>query len=161
VGELDDCFEQFFVDQYPRLVAIGLAWTNDRDTATDVAQETLTRALSEWGRVGRLESPGGWATRVMTNLLIDGHRRRQREELVAANANLPAGAPVAITDDDWRTAVRSLPPRQRAAIVLYYVADLSVDEVADIMQAAPGTVKATLSQARAALKAIVSNEVTT
>jgi RNA polymerase sigma-70 factor (ECF subfamily) len=97
----------------------------------------------------------------MMNLLIDRHRHRTRQR--DANPRrypVAEAAPVAITDDVWRSAVRSLPARQRAAIVLYYVVDLSIDEVADVMRVAPGTVKATLSQARAALKAIVADEVT-
>lgn len=161
VDDGDDCFEQFFVEQYPRLVAIGLAWTNDRDAAADHAQETLARALSEWERVRRLDAPGGWAARVMMNLLVDRHRRWTRQErAVSGRRPIAEVSPVGITDDVWRSAVRSLPARQRAAIVLYYVVDLSIDEVAEVMQVAPGTVKATLSQARATLKEIVSEEVT-
>lgn len=159
-GEREDSFEQFFRSMYPRLVAIGLGWSADRHAATDLAQETLARALSDWDRVAGLAAPGGWAVRVMTNLLIDDQRRRGREQRAVAAARGPVvDAPVAITDVDWREAVRSLPTRQRTAIVLYYVADMSVQEVADAMEVAPGTVKATLAHARAALMAAVAGEV--
>ena len=53
-------------------------------------------------------------------------------------------------DDLWR-AVRALPDRQRAAIVLRYVDDLSVDEIANVLDVTDGTVKASLAQARASL----------
>ena len=49
-------------------------------------------------------------------------------------------------------AVRSLPPRQRTAIVLHYVADMSQEQVAGVMGIAPGTVAATLHAARDTLR---------
>jgi len=50
----------------------------------------------------------------------------------------------------WQ-AVRALPDRQRAAVVLRYVDDLSVPEIALVLEVAEGTIKATLSQARSSL----------
>jgi RNA polymerase sigma factor (sigma-70 family) len=54
-----------------------------------------------------------------------------------------------------RMAVRALPARQRTALVLRYYADLPVDEVAEVMGCAPGTVKALTSQALHKLRAVV------
>jgi DNA-directed RNA polymerase specialized sigma24 family protein len=104
-------FDGFFVDQYPRLLAIGLAWSIDRETAADLAQEAMARALSDWGRVSCLASPGGWTARVMTNLLIDAHRASRRRERVPLRPVMDDRlVPVGITDDDWRAALHGLPP---------------------------------------------------
>ena len=153
-------FDGFFVDQYPRLFAIGLAWSIDRETAADLAQEAMARALSDWGRVSCLASPGGWTARVMTNLLIDAHRARRRRERVSLRPVMDGRlVPVGITDDDWRAALRGLPERQRLAVVLYYVADMEIVDVAAAMGVAVGTVKAMLSQARSALRDVIGEEV--
>jgi RNA polymerase sigma factor (sigma-70 family) len=60
-----------------------------------------------------------------------------------------------------RTAIESLPPRQRAAIVLRYYADLSVVDTADAMSCAPGTVKSLCSQAIATLRQRLEEDVRT
>jgi RNA polymerase sigma factor (sigma-70 family) len=57
-----------------------------------------------------------------------------------------------------RAALLKLPPRQRSAVVLRYYGDLSVDETAEVMDCAPGTVKALTSQAMASLRSLLEGE---
>ncbi len=56
-----------------------------------------------------------------------------------------------LPDDGLWTLVRDLPDQQRRAVVLHYVGDLSVADVADVMECSEGTVKTHLSRARAQL----------
>jgi RNA polymerase sigma-70 factor (ECF subfamily) len=152
-------FDGFFRAEYPKLVAIGRAMTGDHDTACELAQETLVRCLRGWSRVGTLDVPGAWARRVLINLAIDTHRRRDRERRGAARTRVDD---VSSFDDPvidgWWTAVRALPDRQRAAVVLHYVEDRSVREVADVLGVAEGTVKASLAKARATLARTLERE---
>ena len=133
-GTVEDDFEAFFRAQHPRLVAIALALTGDVETARDAAQECLLRAYPDWARLRALELPSAWLRRVLVNLAIDARRRQSRDVRLAerlggssmtfdpADALSGAGAEESVT---WQ-AVRELPERQRAAVVLRYVDDLPV-----------------------------------
>ncbi|MGE0000359.1 MAG: sigma-70 family RNA polymerase sigma factor [Ilumatobacteraceae bacterium] len=156
-GVLD--FDGFFRAEYPKLVAIGSAMTGDHDTACELAQEALVRCLRNWARVSTMDVPGAWARRVLINLAIDAHRARGRARRVAARTRIEEAAgfddPVI---DGWWTAVRALPDRQRAAVVLHYVEDRPVHEVASILGIAEGTVKASLAKARTTLARALEKE---
>lgn len=140
-----EAFERFFLDEHPKLVALGLAWTGSADAARDLAQEALARAFRSWSTVELLDLPGAWARRVMLTLLID-HRRRAERDVRATE--LPGTA-----DDAWWQAVRALPDRELAAVTLHYVEDLPIAAVAEILEVQPGTVKASLGSARQVLRA--------
>jgi RNA polymerase sigma-70 factor, ECF subfamily len=146
-------FERFFLDEHPKLVALGLAWTGHSDVARDLAQEAFTRAFRSWSTVELLDLPGAWVRRVMINLLIDHRRRAERDGKVAEEIGAPPAAPGPDpTGDAWWRAVRALPDRERAAVTLHYLEDLSVAAVAEILEVKPGTVKASLSHAREKLR---------
>jgi RNA polymerase sigma-70 factor (ECF subfamily) len=146
-GAID--FDQFFLDHHSRLIACGIAISGDLERARDAAQEALTRAYRDWDRVSTLDHPTAWVRRVLVNLLIDEGRRdrRPRAHLRAVDVH----EDVRPSDSPLLAAIRALPERQRTAVVLHYLDDLTVDDVARVMQVATGTVKATLHQARAAL----------
>jgi RNA polymerase sigma factor (sigma-70 family) len=152
-------FEAFFRAQHPRLVALALAMVGDRDIARDLAQETLTRAFRHWSSVAAYEQPSAWARRVLVNLVTDRARRGVSE--ARALQRLDAGhvcwSPEPF-DDAWRRAVLDLPDRQRAVIVLHYVEDCSVDTIADVLEIAAGTVKATLVAGKRNLRRILERE---
>lgn len=150
-------FETFFRESHPKLVALGLAWSGDRQTALDVAQEALARAYGAWNRIADLDAPGAWVRRVAINLLIDQRRDQQRRlRLVSQMATDEVHVDETSADGAWWQAVRALPERERAAVTLHYIEDLSVGEVAAILEIAPGTVKATLAHARQKLRATLT-----
>lgn len=148
-------FEDFFLVEHPRLVALVLALSGDRGHAEDLAQEALLRAYRRWEVVGRYEKPGAWTRRVALNLATSAHRRRRSErravERLAARPHPVADAGPGRTE--FWAMVRTLPRRQAAAVALYYLADESVAEVAHDMGCAEGTAKAHLHQARQTLAA--------
>src|SRR4029079_18812786 len=109
-----------------------------------------------WKRVHAMESPGGWTQRVALNEL----RRRLRRRRVEAHL-LPrfAGGDHELTPSGevWEL-VRALPERQRVAVVLRYVADLTEPDIAIAMGVARGTVASTLAAARARLAGVLIND---
>ena len=138
-----------FRREHPRLVAPGLALTGDRESACDLAQETLARAYRSWDRVEQYELPAAWLRRVLINLAVDVHRKAETEQ--AALIRVRPREIVDGTDGvggEWWAAVRALPFRERLAITLYYVEDYSIGEIAAVMEIASGTVRATLAKAR-------------
>jgi len=149
-----DGFEAFFRAEHARVVALGMAMTGDRELAKELAQEAFLRAFRDWERVSVYERPAQWVRRVAINLAMDSHRRR-RSARQAIERLRPADVAL-VPDpfaDDWWAAVRDLPDRQRAAVALHYLDDLSIADVAQILGIAAGTVKASLAHARASLAA--------
>ena len=135
-----------FCRRHWRPLARSLAlYTGDVALGQDLAQEALARVLARWGRVRRMRSPGGYAYRIGVNLARDAMRARSRQ--VAETAERQVGTPdtsARLVIDD---ALAGLPPRQRLAVSLRYLADLSVTQTADAMGCRPGTVKALCHQA--------------
>lgn len=153
-------FDEFFIAHHARLIACGTALTNDRERVRDAAQEALSRAYRDWPTVQRMEHPAAWVRRVLVNLLTDeGRRDRHRERTATPSANDQVWhEDTPPSDSPLLAAIRQLPIRQRTAVALHYLDDLPLEQVAEAMGVAVGTVKATLHQARTTLaRALESN----
>ncbi|HVE99308.1 MAG TPA: SigE family RNA polymerase sigma factor [Mycobacteriales bacterium] len=151
-------FEEFFAAHYgPVLHAVGLA-TGDPQRAEDMTQEAFARAYRRWSGVSAMERPVAWVYVVALNAA----RRSFRDERLAARAD-PGTVDREVEGDvtdavTLRALLAELPPRQRAAVVLRYLADLSVAETADAMGCAEGTVKSAVHAALRHLRADLDEE---
>jgi RNA polymerase sigma-70 factor, ECF subfamily len=145
-------FEKLYRRELAPLIALATSMTGNRELGADLAHEALARAYRDWRTVGALEQPGSWVRRVLINLTIDAHRRTARETLAVARMgpHQVTSSADTVSETFWK-AVRALPERQRAAVALYYVEDLAVTEIAEILGVAPGTVKTSLFMARRSL----------
>ena len=152
-----DGFEAFFRHEHPRLLAVAVAMVGDREAARELVQDALLKAYSSWPKVARLESPGGWTRRVLINLSIDVQRRRRRERRALGRSQQQSAvdAPPLPSPGLW-SAVRDLPGLQRSSVVLHYVDDMPIAEVATVLGVSPGSVKTSLSRARSALAPTLS-----
>ena len=141
-------FEAFFEDHYTTVLrAVALA-INDAGRAEDVTQEAFARAYRRWRTVSAMEQPVGWVYVVALNAERSRWRReRNAPDQGEAEAMLADPAGPVVTTIVMRDALTKLSPRQRTAVVLRYLADLSVADIARVMGCAEGTVKATLHQA--------------
>jgi RNA polymerase sigma-70 factor, ECF subfamily len=153
-------FEALFAAEYRPLVRIAYGLTGSVPEAEEIVQEAFLRCHQRWHRIAAYERPGAWLRRVVINLAVS-RSRRVRSELRAV-VRLGARPPVARADlgesqDFWET-VRTLPARQRQAVVLFYGDDLPAADVADVMACADGTVRALLHQARQHLAATLHEE---
>ena len=153
-------FEDLFRQQYPLLVAVGVAVLGRVDVARDLAQETMARAHANWATVAAVDVPEAWLRRVMNNLVTD-HLRRQRVEQRALERLESRPVPEStVTTSPTRMdeLLALLPERQRLVVALTYVCDLSVADVAAALDIAPGTVKASLWKARHNLEKHLNDE---
>ncbi len=102
------------------------------------------------------DNPGAWVRRVAIRDAVRARRRAQRAE-GAVDAVV---APAASTDSalDVRTAILRLPAQQRAAVVLHYLHDLTVRDVAVELRCSEGTVKTHLARARETLSTLLRDE---
>jgi len=145
--EMDDRdFEDFCRREYPAVFRACVAFSGSRDTALEATQEAFARAFARWRRLRRNTWAGGW---VMTTAL-NVARRSVRDPRSPTTSARPAEDDVDLRLD-VATALAALPPRQRQAVVLHYLADLPVGAVAELMNASEGSVKTHLSRARRAL----------
>lgn len=147
-------FDEFFADHYDdlaRTLTIALA---DRAAAEEATQEAFTRALKQWRRVQQMDQPRNWLYVVAMNHVRDGWRRAKRQPGwdESLSAPVPDLSGRIATTVSVRDAIATLPDRQREAVVLRYLADLSLAEIAEAMGCALGTVKATLHHALGALR---------
>lgn len=146
-------FEELYGAHFADLAVQLFAYFGDRQEAQDVVQEAFCRALARWSTLTHYDDPVAWVRRVAWNLATSRWRRtrtalralrRHRPEHVAG----PNPDRVALV-----AALSTLPPHQRRAVVLHYLADLAVDEIAEREGVAAGTVKSWLHRGRIALAA--------
>ena len=151
-------FDELFREEYPKLVALGVSMSGDRETARELAQETMIRAHDHWDRLESYEAPQAWLRRVMSNLLIDHHRSRAAERVAVDRLRRrPAAGDEIPLPSRWAELIAPLTPLQRVVATLYYGEDLSVDDVADTLDISAGTVKSTLSKVRRRLRRVRSD----
>jgi RNA polymerase sigma-70 factor, ECF subfamily len=141
-----DDFETFFDDEYgPVLRTVALA-VGDRGRAEEVTQEAFARAFRKWRTVSQLARPAAWVYVVALN--AERTRRRRDARVVAVEPQVTADPSAGVDAGVMvRQLLERLPPRQRAAVVLRYLGDLTVPEVARALGCAEGTVKSTLHDA--------------
>lgn len=149
-------FASFYAAARPTLLRTTYAVTGDRQLAEDAVQVAFAQAYAAWARVTRADDPTAYVRRIAINAAL-GHRRRasfRRETSVDRPPDRPVADPgmdALERDEVWR-AVRALPPRQRAVVVLRYYEDLSERQIADALGCRPGTVKSQSSAALATLR---------
>ncbi|BEL07115.1 SigE family RNA polymerase sigma factor [Actinoplanes sichuanensis] len=147
-------FEAFLRQSAPALLRLGNALTLDRAAAEDLAQETLIRVGLAWSRVRRDGNPVGYAQRTMVNLFLNERRRRWPIPVADLPDRADEDAALASIDDTAvvRQLLAGLPPQQRAAIALRYLADQPDDQIAAVLGCSAGTVRSHLSRGLATLR---------
>ncbi|WP_193612439.1 SigE family RNA polymerase sigma factor [Nocardioides lijunqiniae] len=139
-------FEEFARSRAAQLYRSAYLLCGDAHTAEDLVQETLAKVYDRWRRPlgGRIDNPAAYAQTTLTRTFISGRRRRSSGEV--PYADLP-DAPLADASDgadlrlDLQELLGGLSAVDRAVLVLRYVEDLGVDEVAHHLGITPGAVK--------------------
>ena len=147
-------FDDFYAATSRRTLALAHALTGNWGDAEDLVQDAFTAAARQWDQVGLYDDPSSWVRRLVLNRSVSRWRRLQREALAVVRLgnrtgdHTPDDDPI---DPQFWAAVRRLPAQQARAVALFYVEDLSVDDIAQQLGCSSGTVKTHLSRARAHL----------
>jgi DNA-directed RNA polymerase specialized sigma24 family protein len=159
VADLHPGFEAFYAAEHGRLVTTLLLATGDAEVAREATDEAFTRALQAWRRVQHMESPAGWTYRVALNVVRRRGRRAALERRLLAGRARPAGSGVvpAPAGEAWHL-VADLPDRQRTAVVLRFVADLTEAQIAQVMGISRSTVSSTLADATGSLSRALADD---
>ncbi|HJU37503.1 MAG TPA: sigma-70 family RNA polymerase sigma factor [Gaiellaceae bacterium] len=121
--------------------------------ARDAVQEAFARALRDRRRFRAEGTLEAWLWRIVVNVARDAARRTRFAGLSSEElAELAALGPEPTRAGDLRAELSALPERQRLAVFLHYYADLPYDEVARLLEVAPGAIAASLNAARKTLR---------
>jgi len=149
----DRDFSAFYAGHVGSLTAQLYALTGSWPEAQDAVQEGFARALARWSTVSGHADPVAWVRTVSHRVAISRWRRARtalafgRTQRVQTTPG-PSEDHVALV-----SGLKHLPHTQREALVLFYLADLSIETIAGQLGVPTGTVKARLSRGRAALAA--------
>lgn len=145
VSERDEEYRRFVENRLDRLRKFGYLLCGDWHLAEDALQTTLVKLYVGWSRVSRTDDIDAYVRRMLVNCLADERRRgflrwerptRTSPDSMAVDHSEASDNRLVATE-----ALRSLPPRQRAAVVLRYWEDLSVEQTASILNCSVGNVK--------------------
>ena len=137
-------FRLLYEQVFPLAYRVGYRFSGRRDEAEDAAQEAFARAFQRWRRLHDQPWVVGWILTTTLNIL---RRRTRRIRHVPAAGERQPETDLEASLDLWH-AVSQLPRRQAQAVILYYLADLSVEHVAAAMGCKEGTARAHLDRAR-------------
>jgi RNA polymerase sigma-70 factor (ECF subfamily) len=147
-----DAFGAFFAEHYDHLGKAMFLLTGDAGEAEDLAQEAMVRVYERWDRVAAMASPDGYLYRTAMNL-YRSRLRRVRVRLRRSPTARPRDALEAAEDrEDIGRLLASLPGGQREALVLVEWIGMAPEDAGAILQIKPGSVRARVSRAKAALR---------
>jgi RNA polymerase sigma-70 factor (ECF subfamily) len=165
-------FEAAALEHLDMLYSVALRLTRDEQNAEDLVQDTYVRALRFFDRFEYGTNLRAWLLRIMTNIFVNGYRRRQKEKQLAEQVEqgsagevlLSSAAVGQLRDPENQVmtgllrrelvrALDDLPEDFRVPLVLADVYGFSYREIADIQECPIGTVMSRLHRARKSLQA--------
>jgi RNA polymerase sigma-70 factor (sigma-E family) len=157
-AESERDFVEYVEARQQALVRFAFLLTSDHHTAEDLVQTALAKTYLTWGRLRDRGAVDAYVRRIIVNentsMWRRAWKRRERTSEVLPDRGT-ADPDVESRDAMWRV-VQSLPPRQRAAVVLRYYEDLSEAETASVLGCSVGNVKSQTSRGLAAMRAAVT-----
>jgi RNA polymerase sigma-70 factor (ECF subfamily) len=163
-----DAFGELVRRHRNRLWAVALRTTGDPEEAADALQDALVSAFRRAESFRGDSAVTTWLHRIVVNACLDRGRRRKvrhTEPLPEGDEHAPPTQPEMVEEhaehadrrDAVLAALRTLPAEQRAALVLVDMEGYSVDEAAQVLDCAPGTIKSRCSRGRARLLPLLAS----
>lgn len=153
-------FRSYVAERWPAVVRTAYLLCGDRMHAEDLAQAGFVQLHRHWRRVNAAGPPDAYLRRIVVNL-ANRRRVRDRPELLVPavhdSAQPEPGFTAVEERDELFTALRQLPPRMRAVLVLRYYEQLTERETADALGCAVGTVKSHSSQGLQRLRQLLDD----
>ncbi|GIF25559.1 RNA polymerase sigma-70 factor (sigma-E family) [Actinoplanes tereljensis] len=158
-AEDDDSFREFVRVRFEPLRVLAYLTCGDWQAAEDAVAGALARLYLRWNKVS---APDAYVRTMVVRAAIGEKRRPWRRESSAGDALPDRPGPDLSGDVDEKlrlqAALRKVPPRQRAVLVLRFLEGLSVDETAEILGCRAGTVKSQCSRGLDTLRTVLAAE---
>lgn len=129
----------------------------DWHSADELVQVTVTRLFTHWPRARRMDNVDGYVRTILLRAFLGERRSIWRKRVLLAASPPEAAAPGPDRDAvlDVRQALTTVPPRQRATLVLRFYCDLDVEQAAAALGCSPGTVKSQTAKGLAAMRRVL------
>lgn len=156
-----EAFGELIEDHYELIYRTAWKWCGSRTDAEDIAQDVCVKLGGAIGGFDGRSAFSSWVYRITINAVRDMRRARSRRGKYAnAYAEVtpddqPADQEAAATSRQLWAAVRTLPDKQRDAVLLVYAEELSHAAAAEIMGCKPATVSWHVHEARKTLKGLL------
>jgi RNA polymerase sigma factor (sigma-70 family) len=155
-----DDFDGFFRAVYPGVLRTATRVADDRGVGEEAAIEAMTKAFVRWPRVRLLPHKEAWVLRVAINEVLRCRRRdRFRPVNLSGRRDIPGPADEVVTRLAVASAIAELPRRQRQAVGLRYLGDLSETDTAIALGVSRGALKSHLARARRSLRASLGDDI--
>lgn len=162
--------EQLFKLYYGKMLSVSMRYTNDRDTAQEIVQDSFIKVFDKLSLFDHSGSFEGWIRRIVVNTAIDSIRKSKKDPFLTDNDNdfkLGGIDPMAESDELQLTdlkaeiimeAIQQLSPSYRTVFNLYVIDNYSHKEIAETLGISEGTSKSNLSKARYNIQKIVESK---
>ncbi|GIH11048.1 RNA polymerase sigma24 factor [Rhizocola hellebori] len=148
IDESDRLYTEYITTQLGQLRRLAIVLCQDSHRADDLVQEAITKLYTRWHRRHAIDHLDRYLRSILVREFLDSQRVGWMRRVRLAAESPEMVSPQADSVED-RMVVRALlgqmPARQRAVVVLRFMCDLPVDEVAEILGCSEGTVKSQTS----------------
>jgi len=149
-------FEQFYAEHHESIARALAVTLGDSELASDATNEAMTRAYKRWSKISHYDKPAAWVYRVGLNWSRSWHRRRRRERDRPVSFG-SCTAELGERDDSLDAAIDRLSVDHRAVIVCRFHLDWTINQTAEALDIAPGTVKSRLARALTQLRTTIAD----
>ncbi|GIG00120.1 RNA polymerase sigma factor [Catellatospora citrea] len=143
--------EAVYRDHRDHLVRLAYLLTGSREQAEDLVQQAFASA---WDRWQAIDQPLPYLKRAIVNQAADARRRGIRDRLFRQRARVEPITEVPELDETW-AHIKTLPPHQRAVVVLHYYDDRPLNEIAELLSRPAATVRSDLRRALERLRKVL------
>lgn len=152
--EKEDLITRMLLENYQKYYRLAFSYVHNEDDAMDIVQEGAYKAISHADSLRKKEFAGTWIYRIMMNESVNFVRKNRREYTEVEED-------MVITDDryqdfDLRKAIDALPDEERAIIILRFFEDMTIEQVAKVLNQNVSTVKSRLYRILDKLKITLS-----
>ncbi|WP_410772651.1 sigma-70 family RNA polymerase sigma factor [Fontibacillus sp. BL9] len=142
----EQAFYQLIFAHKRKLYSIAYSYLRSESDALDVVQETVCKA---WVKCRQLKDPDAfvpWLIRILINLCIDEQKRRKRVLPLSSLSSSENGEMISVYKLDLEIALERLKPKYRHVLTLKYYQDMTLTEIAKVLDRPEGTIKTWLHQ---------------
>ena len=134
--------ERILTDNYEKYYRLAYSYMRNEDDALDVVQESAYRAIRDCRKVRNKDYLSTWIYRIVVNTALDMLRRKKKENITEELPEIPVEDQY--QDLELRTVLNQLDDKSRTIILLRYVEELKLEDIADLVGDNLNTVKARL-----------------
>ena len=152
---------EYVSGRIPALRRVAFLLGGDEHQADDLVQETITKLYAKWPRVAKVENVDAYVHTMLVRAFLDEKRRGWWRVSLRGAPPERAAPPPSSSDERTvlRAALKRIPARQQAVLVLRFLCDRSVADVAQLLGCSEGTVKSQTSHGLTALRRILGDRV--